>query len=119
MRAEQSIIVVRRCMAVFIVVLAGSALMPWLDQAEVAFGKTDTGRYLSRMVAVPMAVAAEPAASGVTSQSVRADIRSLVDAHVALRDPGARSSAPLNPPARRNAGLDRLAGNPHSFQLQE
>ena len=98
MRAEQSIIVLRRCIAVFIVALAASAFIPWLDEAAANFERTDIGRYLNRMVSVPLALAAPPVAAGVESQPMRADIRALVDEHMALQDHGVPSSAPLSCP---------------------
>jgi hypothetical protein len=73
MRAEQPIIVLRRCIAVFIVAVAASAFIPWLDEAAANFERTDIGRYLRRMVSVPLALAAPPAAAGVESQSMRAE----------------------------------------------
>jgi hypothetical protein len=38
------------------------------------------------MVSVPLALAAPPVAAGVESQPMRADIRALVDEHMALQD---------------------------------
>lgn len=97
MRAEQSIIVPRQGIAVFIVMLAGSALIPWLGNAA-DFETTDIGRYLSRMVSVPLALAAPPGAASVASQPMRADLQALVDEHMALRDHGVLSPAPLSCP---------------------
>ncbi|MEK7877026.1 MAG: hypothetical protein AAB325_12640 [Pseudomonadota bacterium] len=97
MRAEQSIIVRRQGIAVFIVMLAGSVFIPWPDNAA-DFETTDTGRYLSRMVSVPLALAAPPGAASVASQPMRADLQALVNEHMALRDFGVPSSAPLSCP---------------------
>jgi hypothetical protein len=96
-RAEQSIIVVRKNIAVFIVMLAGSAFIPWLDNAA-DFETTDIGSYLSRMVSVPLALAGPPGAASVTSQPLRADLQALVNEHLALRDSEAQSSPPLSCP---------------------
>jgi hypothetical protein len=98
MRAEQFIIVLRRCIAVFIAALAASAIIPRLDDAAANFERTDIGRYLSRMVSVPLALAAPPAAAGVDSQPMRADIQALVDEHMALQDHGRLRFAPLSCP---------------------
>ncbi len=97
MRAEQSIIVVRQGIIVFIVMLAGSAFIPWLDNAA-DFETTDIGRYLSRMVSVPLALGAPPGAAGGASQPMRADLQALVNEHLALRDFGVPSPSPLSCP---------------------
>ena len=97
MRTEQSIIVLRQGIAVFIVMLAGSAFIPWLDKAA-DFETTDIGRYLSRMVSVPLALAAPPAAASVASHLMRADLQALVNEHMALRDPRVTSPAPQSCP---------------------
>jgi len=97
MRAEQTNIVLRRGIAVFIVLLAGSAFIPWLDNAA-DFEMTDIGHYLSRMVSVPLALAAPPGAARVASQPMRADLQALVDEHMALRNPRVARPAPLSCP---------------------
>ena len=97
MRAEQPITLVRQGITVFIVMLAASVFIPWLDNAA-DFERTDIGRYLSRMVSVPLALGAPPGAASVASQPMRADLQALVNEHMVLRDFGVPSSAPLSCP---------------------
>jgi len=95
MRAEQTIIVAWQSIAVFIAVLAGNAFIPWLDNAA-DFETADIGRYLSRMISVPLALAAPPGAASVASQPLRADLQTLVNEHIALQYPGAPRPVPLS-----------------------
>ncbi len=90
MRAEQSMVMLRQGIGVFMTVLAAGAFIPWFDNAA-GLETTDIGRYLSWMVPVPLALAAPP---NMPAQPMRADLQALVNEHLVLRNPGAPSPVP-------------------------